>query len=94
VDCSGLIYSAFAKAGIPMPRVSYQQANSGTRVALNQLQPGDLVAWDNSSRNSGADHIALYIGNGQILEAAKPGTTVRVRSVGSGEGAWGVRLNR
>lgn len=93
VDCSGLLQAAFAKAGLTLPRVSYQQANFGTRVGLDALRPGDLVAWDNSSRNVGADHIALYIGNGQILEAARPGTVVRIRTLGADEDAWGVKLN-
>lgn len=93
VDCSGLIYAAFQKIGMSIPRVSYQQANFGTRVGLDQLQPGDLYAWDNSSRNSGADHIAIYLGNGQILEAARPGTTVRIRTLDGTEGGWGVKLN-
>ena len=92
VDCSGLLQQAFAQAGINLPRVSYQQANSGQRVAISALRPGDLVAWDNSSRNNGADHIALYIGGGYIIEAARPGTSVRIRKLGSDEGAWGVHL--
>ncbi len=93
VDCSGLVQQAYAKVGIQVPRVSYQQANYGKRVSLNKLLPGDLVAWDNSSRNSGADHIAIYIGDGKIIEAAKPGTRVRIRRLGDTEGAWGVRMN-
>jgi cell wall-associated NlpC family hydrolase len=94
VDCSGLLQQAFARAGISIPRVSYQQANFGKRVGLDALRPGDLVAWDNSSRNNGADHIALYIGNGQVIEAARPGTVVRIRTVDPDEGAWGVQINR
>lgn len=93
VDCSGLVQQAFAKAGLTMPRVSYQQAGRGARVGLDALRPGDLVAWDNSSRNNGADHIAIYLGGGQIIEAARPGTAVRIRSVSPDEGAWGVHLN-
>lgn len=93
VDCSGLVQQAFARAGLTMPRVSYMQAGRGTRVGLDALRPGDLVAWDNSSRNNGADHIAIYLGGGQIIEAARPGTAVRIRSVSPDEGAWGVQLN-
>lgn len=93
-DCSGLIQYVYGKAGINLPRVSYQQANSGTRVALNTLRPGDLVAWDNSSRNNGADHIAIYIGDGQIIESPRPGIGVRIRKLGHSEGAWGVRISR
>lgn len=91
-DCSGLVQYALGQAGKRAPRISYQQANMGRRVALNQLRPGDLVAWDNSSRNNGADHIALYIGGGRIVEAPRPGLAVRVRTLGSNEGAWGVSL--
>lgn len=93
VDCSGLIQQAFARAGLDLPRVSYQQANFGQRVGLKALQPGDLVAWDNSSRNNGADHIAIYLGGGMIIEAPRPGLSVRIRKLGSNEGAWGVHLN-
>lgn len=92
-DCSGIIQYVYGRLGIELPRVSYQQANAGKRVGLNKLRPGDLVAWDNSSRNNGADHIAIYIGNGQILEAPRPGLSVRIRDLGEGEGAWGVKLD-
>lgn len=92
-DCSGLLQYIFNRVGKDLPRVSYQQANSGKRIKLNALQPGDLVAWDNSSRNNGADHIAIYIGNGRIIEAPRPGLTVRMRQLGKGEGAWGVQMN-
>jgi cell wall-associated NlpC family hydrolase len=94
VDCSGLVQQAFARAGINLPRVSYQQANYGTRTKIRNLQPGDLVAWDNSSRNNGADHIAIYLGGGQIIEAPRPGSSVRIRSLGPNEGAWGVAITR
>lgn len=92
VDCSGLIQAIFSKAGYDLPRISFQQANYGKHVGIDALRPGDLVAWDNSSRNSGADHIALYIGNGQIIEAPRTGLSVRIRDIGSDEGAYGVHL--
>jgi cell wall-associated NlpC family hydrolase len=94
VDCSGLIQSVYRQFGIELPRVSFQQATAGKRIGLNELKPGDLVAWDNSSRNNGADHIAIYAGNGKIIEAARPGTNVRIRKLGDNEGAWGVRIKR
>lgn len=93
VDCSGLVALAYRAAGINLPRISYEQANSGKRVGINQLRAGDLVAWDNSSRNPGADHIAIYIGNGEIIEAPQPGVPVRIRSLGKNEGSfWGVQM--
>jgi len=94
VDCSGFIQSVFAKAGIDLPRISYQQANLGARVGYGGLQPGDLIGWDNSSRNSGADHIAMYLGNGLMIEAPRPGLSVRIRHIGKDlEGGWGVHLD-
>ena len=91
-DCSGLTQYIAKHFGIRLPRVSYQQANYGQRSSLKDLSPGDLVAWDNSSRNQGADHIALYIGNGMVREAPGAGKQLRIRKVSSKEGAWGVHL--
>lgn len=93
VDCSGLIKLIFGQNGIDMPRISADQARYGTRTDLKNLRPGDLVAFDNSSRNNGADHIAIYAGNGQIIEAPHAGASVRVRKIGSDEGAYGVSLD-
>lgn len=92
-DCSGLVQYVYGKMGVDLPRVSFQQARSGPRIGLGQLKPGDLVAWDNSSRNHGADHIAIFIGNGQIIEAPEPGKNVRIRDLGDDEDAWGVRMD-
>ena len=93
VDCSGFVQYVFRQMGKDLPRLSSQQATAGQRIGLDKLQTGDLVAWDNSDRNNGADHIAIYIGNGQIIEAAKPGTNVRISNLYDQSRAWGVRLN-
>jgi len=93
VDCSGLVQWAFGQAGISMPRISADQARHGKRVAISDLQPGDLVAWDNSSRNNGADHIAIYIGNGMIIEAPRPGRSVQLSHLYDLSEAWGVSLS-
>lgn len=92
VDCSGLVQQVFARLGIELPRVSFQQAGAGAKIPLDQLRPGDLVAWDNSSRNNGADHIAIYAGDGWIIEAPRPGLNVRRRRLGNDEYAYGVSL--
>jgi hypothetical protein len=82
VDCSGLVQLVYKNLGYDLPRVSADQARSGRPVAsLADAQPGDLLAWDNSSRNNGADHIAIYIGDGKMIEAARPGTKVRISDV-------------
>ncbi|MBC2932329.1 transglycosylase SLT domain-containing protein [Nocardioides sp. zg-1228] len=79
VDCSGLVKSVYSTFGIDLPRLSADQARAGTPVAsLDQALPGDLIAWDNSGRNVGADHIAIYIGNGMMIEAPRPGGEVQV----------------
>jgi hypothetical protein len=93
VDCSGLIKLLYGKQGFDLPRLSADQARLGSRVALSKLQPGDLVGWDNSSRNNGADHIAIYIGNGKIIEAPRPGGVVQISSLYDTGNAWGVHLN-
>lgn len=91
-DCSGLVQWAYKSMGITVPRVSSDQANFGRKIPLKALRPGDLVAWDNSSRNNGADHIAIFIGNGQIIEAARTGTPVRVSNIYDSGRAWGVQI--
>jgi cell wall-associated NlpC family hydrolase len=93
-DCSGFVQYVYKRMGVDLPRISAQQANTGRRISLSALKAGDLVAWDNSSRNRGADHIAIYLGRGRIAEAPRPGVDLRIRKLGSNEGAWGVRVLR
>lgn len=93
-DCSGLMQYIYRQvAGVNLPRISAAQANAGRRISLDQLKPGDMVAWDNSARNNGADHIALYIGNGQVLHAPRPGDKVKISSLWDTGRAWGVQMN-
>lgn len=92
VDCSGFVQAVYKRFGISLPRISADQARTGTRVKLDQLQAGDLVAWDLGPRNKGADHIAIALGGGKIIEAPEPGKAVRVRKLGANEGAWGQRV--
>lgn len=84
LDCSGLVQLVYKNLGYDLPRVSYQQAASGRPVAsMAEAQPGDLIAWDNSSRNNGVDHIAIYIGGGKMIEAPRTGLDVRIIDVPS-----------
>lgn len=80
-DCSGLTQKAFAAAGIRLPRTSQEQRNAGTEVPLSQIQPGDLVTFtysDGPGNPGPGNHVALYYGHGQVIEAARPGVPVRV----------------
>jgi len=84
VDCSGLVQSVYKTLGYDLPRLSADQARSGRPVAsMADAQPGDLIAWNNSSRNNGADHIAIYVGNGKMIEAPRTGLNVRLVDVPS-----------
>lgn len=92
-DCSGFTQYLYRELGINLPRVSAQQGTYGKRISINQLRPGDLVFWDNSSRNNGADHVAIYIGNGQVIHAPKPGDRVKISKLWDTGRAWGVAMN-
>lgn len=85
-DCSGFVQFTLGKAGISAPRLSYDQLKMGQRVSLSALQPGDLVGFGDGH------HVAIYLGNGQIIEAPHTGANVRIRKLGKGEDAWGVSL--
>jgi peptidoglycan DL-endopeptidase CwlO len=76
-DCSGLVMYAYAQIGVSLPHSSYAQANMGTPVPYDQLQPGDLVFFD------GDGHVGMYIGGGEYVNAPHTGAVVRVESLGS-----------
>ena len=86
-DCSGLMMMAWAQAGIGLPHSSSAQYGMGRHVASSDLQPGDLVFY-----YSPISHVAMYIGNGLIVEAANPGAGVRVSGVFSMPYAGATRL--
>lgn len=77
-DCSGLTSWAYKQIGVTLPRSSGSQTSAGTKVSRSNLQPGDLVFY-----YSPVSHVAIYIGNGQIVDAANYRTGVRVASVDS-----------
>jgi cell wall-associated NlpC family hydrolase len=81
-DCSGLTRYAYAQAGISLPRNSSAQYGALPTVSRADLQRGDLVFWaTNTSSPSTIHHVALYLGDGQILEAPQSGSAVRVTSM-------------
>ncbi|GAA2133551.1 hypothetical protein GCM10009760_09880 [Kitasatospora kazusensis] len=80
-DCSGLTQAAYRQAGISLPRVAADQADATTRVSLDSLQPGDLLFWSNNGSNSGVYHVAMYVGNGEYVEAANPSAGVKTESI-------------
>lgn len=78
-DCSGLTQYAYRQAGINISRTTYTQVNEGRYVPRDQLQRGDLVFTEGSA--SSPTHVAIYLGNGQIIHAARPGVGVKVESL-------------
>lgn len=86
VDCSGLTSIAYGSIGVKLPRYSGNQTASGVKTSIQNAQPGDIVGWQKGG------HVAIYIGNGMIVESPKPGAHVRTRRLGAGERAYAVRL--
>lgn len=79
LDCSGFTQHLMRRFGVELPRVSADQLRSGTAVAnLAAAQPGDLIGWDTGPRNVGADHVAVYLGNGMMVETPGRGGKVQI----------------
>jgi cell wall-associated NlpC family hydrolase len=77
LDCSAFVQRAYKDLGIELPRNSWEQAKSGTKVdSLAQAKPGDILAFD-----SPVDHVAIYLGNNKMIAAPKPGDHVKIESV-------------
>jgi cell wall-associated NlpC family hydrolase len=70
-DCSGLVMSAWAAAGITIPRDTFEQWAALPHVSTSDLQPGDLLYYD------GIGHVAMYVGQGMIIDAPTAGEPVR-----------------
>ncbi|MET7455861.1 NlpC/P60 family protein [Streptomyces sp. NPDC005574] len=75
-DCSGLTQAVWKAAGVTLPRTTYDQVDAGTTVPLADAQPGDLVFFYGD-----ISHVGVYIGNGMMIHAPKPGAYVREESI-------------
>lgn len=85
VDCSGLTMLAWESAGVDLPHLSRAQYGYGTHVSLGDMEAGDLIFWSSDGTQSGIYHVAMYLGDGQMIEAPTFGVPVRVTGVYS----WG-----
>ena len=74
-DCSGFVMSVFANYGVSLPHSSGSQAGCGTSISASEAQPGDLFFYGNGSR---INHVAIYIGNGQVVHASSPRTGIKI----------------
>ncbi|WP_262056154.1 C40 family peptidase [Streptomyces sp. STR69] len=79
-DCSGLAQAAWKAAGVTLPRATTAQANAGTTVPLDDAQPGDLVFF-----HADVSHVGVYVGDGMMIHAPKPGAYVREEPIHYGD---------
>lgn len=93
-DCSGLVQWSLAQAGVVMPRVAADQARTGPLLPLSALQPGDLLFYHTDpTAPSYISHVAIYLGNGLMLQAPEPGMKVEIVAADFGAGfAGAVRI--
>jgi peptidoglycan DL-endopeptidase CwlO len=80
LDCSGLTQWAYHQAGLDLPRLAQEQ-DLGAAVSQNALRPGDLAVWDG--------HVAMIVGNGQMIEAGDPVQLSPIRTTNAGQGFQG-----
>jgi cell wall-associated NlpC family hydrolase len=91
-DCSGLTQYAYRRAGISIQRNSRAQYASLPKVSSDDLRPGDLVFWATNPADPGTiHHVAIYLGNRQIVEAPESGDVVKVSPMRWGHYAGAVR---
>jgi cell wall-associated NlpC family hydrolase len=77
LDCSGLTQWAYREAGVELPRLAQEQDTAGVAVSQGDLQPGDLAVW--------SGHVAMYVGNGQLVEAGDPVSVSPLRTTNMGQ---------
>lgn len=75
-DCSGFVLSIYKKYGVKLSHHAASQANEGTKISASELKPGDLVFYANS--RGSINHVAIYIGGGQVIHASNPKTGIRI----------------
>ena len=74
-DCSGFVLSIFKKYGVSLPHHSGSQEKIGTKISLSEAKPGDLIFY---AKNGVVNHVAIYIGGGQVIHASNPRTGIRI----------------
>ena len=79
-DCSGFVQSIYKHFGVSLPRTASAQASAGRYVSWGDLQPGDLVFYSGNGGQS-VTHVAIYIGNSQIIHASTPSGGIKTSSV-------------
>lgn len=75
-DCSGFVQAVLRNYGVSLPRTSREQAKVGRAINSSEMRPGDLIFYANSSGT--INHVAMYIGNGQIVHAASRKSGIKI----------------
>ncbi len=75
-DCSGFVLSVFKNFGISLSHSSRAQANAGAKISMDEAKPGDLIFYSNGSGT--INHVAIYIGGGQVIHASSPKTGIKI----------------
>ncbi|MEV0707654.1 NlpC/P60 family protein [Nocardia aurea] len=81
IDCSGLTKYAYGEAGVELPRLAQEQHIGHPQVSPGDLMPGDLAVWDG--------HVAMVVGNGQLVEAGDPVSVSSIRTENIGMEFYG-----
>ncbi|MCI7457720.1 MAG: NlpC/P60 family protein [Actinomyces urogenitalis] len=81
VDCSGLVMLSYRQVGVSLYHSSRVQYGQGAKVPLSQMQPGDLIFWSKNGTQPGIYHVAMYVGDGQMIEAPNFNMVVRITPV-------------
>lgn len=74
-DCSGFVLSVFKQFGVSLPHYSVAQSTYGKKISPSEAQPGDLFFY---AKNGTINHVAIYIGNGQVVHASSPRTGIKI----------------
>lgn len=88
-DCSSFLQFCWAKQGVQIPRVTYDQFKTGRKVPKQALRPGDAVFFHPGAR--GPEHVGMYIGNGKFIEAPKTGDVVKISQLAGRSDYMGAR---
>ena len=85
-DCSSFVQWLYKQIDINLPRVSYEQAKCGTKVNINDIQPGDIICFITDNRNNGnVTHVGIYLGDGLFVHARNSRLDTRIDKY---EGYW------
>ncbi len=87
-DCSGFVQSIYANFGYSLPRVAEAQSGYGMQIPVASAEPGDLIFY---ARNGYVYHVSMYIGNGQVVQAANKRAGIITSGI-AGDAVWATRV--